>query len=315
MGGGGHRRYTEENHTSVVGMRGRALAAGAEVAVTRVSAAAGGWRVSADVLGADDAAHLEASGPVCQGPSASPPDDPSAAGGNADADKPPDNPRVGRCPPRAEFFPCVGDGGAESCGQSGAAAGAEGRSSLRLFALPAECNFTGARRDLAVVAALQARGWMVALDAAKASATSPPDLSRCKPEFVVLSFYKARCCAFPLCLLGSAPLGISAQESRLLAARPRYPPAYPDLRVPGRARGAPRAARRAPRAGAGQGVLWRRDGRGHRRRRPLLRAAAGRGGAGGRHRAVPLRRGREARRGAQSRPAHSLRSPHVFLCE
>lgn len=42
----------------------------------------------------------------------------------------------------------------------------------------------------------QARGWMVVLDAAKACATHPPDLSRWKPEFVVLSFYKVRpsCC-------------------------------------------------------------------------------------------------------------------------
>ena len=69
-----------------------------------------------------------------------------------------------------------------------------------LFALPAECNFSGARFDLSVVAALQSASpplrppgsssWLVLLDAAKACATAPPDLRRHKPHFIALSHYK-----------------------------------------------------------------------------------------------------------------------------
>ncbi len=70
-----------------------------------------------------------------------------------------------------------------------------------LFALPAECNFSGARLDLGIVAVLQqspladvagvpAGRWAVLLDAAKAAATHPPDLSVVRPHFVALSYYK-----------------------------------------------------------------------------------------------------------------------------
>ncbi|KAK9150975.1 hypothetical protein Syun_009284 [Stephania yunnanensis] len=73
-----------------------------------------------------------------------------------------------------------------------------------LFAFPSECNFSGVKYspDLANIVkqdhhnALEGspycRGsWMVLIDAAKGSATEPPDLTSFPADFVVISFYKA----------------------------------------------------------------------------------------------------------------------------
>jgi selenocysteine lyase/cysteine desulfurase len=59
-----------------------------------------------------------------------------------------------------------------------------------LFAYPAQSNFSGAQHDLAWVGRAQAAGWDVLLDAAAFVPTNRLDLSRVKPEFVTLSFYK-----------------------------------------------------------------------------------------------------------------------------
>ncbi|XP_073149560.1 molybdenum cofactor sulfurase isoform X2 [Henckelia pumila] len=72
-----------------------------------------------------------------------------------------------------------------------------------LFAFPSECNFSGQRFKLDLVNVIKEdsyeisgtftpqRGhWMVLIDAAKGSATTPPDLSKYKADFVVCSFYK-----------------------------------------------------------------------------------------------------------------------------
>ncbi|KAK9807865.1 hypothetical protein WJX72_011591 [[Myrmecia] bisecta] len=74
-----------------------------------------------------------------------------------------------------------GEGGAPGC----------------MFAFPVESNFNGARLDLSLVQQVQQQGlmghrgrWRVLLDAAKACATAPPDLSRYPADFMVLSFYK-----------------------------------------------------------------------------------------------------------------------------
>jgi molybdenum cofactor sulfurtransferase len=94
-----------------------------------------------------------------------------------------------------------------------------------LFALPAECNFSGARLDLGIVAALQqsppadvagvpAGRWAVLLDAAKAAATHPPDLSVVRPHFVALSYYKIF--GYPT---GLGALLVRADALPLLAAR------------------------------------------------------------------------------------------------
>ncbi|XVE52899.1 hypothetical protein DITRI_Ditri02bG0161200 [Diplodiscus trichospermus] len=72
-----------------------------------------------------------------------------------------------------------------------------------LFAFPSECNFSGFRFSLDLVNTVKqnaekilggspySRGhWMVLIDAAKGSATHPPDLSLYPADFVVISFYK-----------------------------------------------------------------------------------------------------------------------------
>lgn len=59
-----------------------------------------------------------------------------------------------------------------------------------LFAYPAQSNFSGAQHDLAWVDRAQRAGWDVLLDAAAFVPTNQLDLSRVKPEFVTLSFYK-----------------------------------------------------------------------------------------------------------------------------
>ncbi len=60
----------------------------------------------------------------------------------------------------------------------------------RLFAYPAQSNFSGVQHDLGWIATAQALGWDVLLDAAAFVPTSRLDLSRWHPDFVVMSFYK-----------------------------------------------------------------------------------------------------------------------------
>ncbi|MCL4132072.1 UNVERIFIED_CONTAM: hypothetical protein GTU68_036892, partial [Idotea baltica] len=68
-----------------------------------------------------------------------------------------------------------------------------------LFAYPAQCNYSGTKYPLSWVDKVQKGGlksktmkkkWFVLLDAASFVATSPLDLSRYKPDFVPISFYK-----------------------------------------------------------------------------------------------------------------------------
>jgi len=60
----------------------------------------------------------------------------------------------------------------------------------RLFAYPAQSNFTGVQHPLEWIEAAQARGWHVLLDGAAFVPTNRLDLSRWHPDFVPLSFYK-----------------------------------------------------------------------------------------------------------------------------
>jgi molybdenum cofactor sulfurtransferase len=60
----------------------------------------------------------------------------------------------------------------------------------KLFAYPAQSNFSGVQHPLDWIAQAQANGWDVLLDAAAFTATNRLDLSRWKPDFVVQSFYK-----------------------------------------------------------------------------------------------------------------------------
>ena len=60
----------------------------------------------------------------------------------------------------------------------------------RLFAFPAQSNFTGVRHPLELIELAHSRGWDVLLDAAAFVPTNRLDLSRVKPDFVSVSFYK-----------------------------------------------------------------------------------------------------------------------------
>jgi selenocysteine lyase/cysteine desulfurase len=60
----------------------------------------------------------------------------------------------------------------------------------RLFAYPAQSNFSGVQHPLEWIGEAQARGWDVLLDAAAFVATNRLDLSRWHPDYVALSFYK-----------------------------------------------------------------------------------------------------------------------------
>jgi selenocysteine lyase/cysteine desulfurase len=60
----------------------------------------------------------------------------------------------------------------------------------KLFAFPAQSNFSGVQHPLEWVERAQARGWDVLLDAAAFAPTNRLDLSRVHPDFVALSFYK-----------------------------------------------------------------------------------------------------------------------------
>ncbi len=60
----------------------------------------------------------------------------------------------------------------------------------RLFAYPAQSNFSGVQHPLEWIDAARARGWDVLLDAASFTPTNRLDLSRWQPDFVAQSFYK-----------------------------------------------------------------------------------------------------------------------------
>ncbi|MBI4732621.1 MAG: aminotransferase class V-fold PLP-dependent enzyme, partial [Chloroflexi bacterium] len=59
-----------------------------------------------------------------------------------------------------------------------------------LFAYPAQSNFSSVQHPLEWIEKAHAKGWDVLLDAAAFAPTSRLDLSRWKPDFVPLSFYK-----------------------------------------------------------------------------------------------------------------------------
>lgn len=60
----------------------------------------------------------------------------------------------------------------------------------RLFAYPAQSNFSGVKHPLELIGRAQAQGWDVLLDAAAFAPTNRLDLARWQPDFVSLSFYK-----------------------------------------------------------------------------------------------------------------------------
>ena len=60
----------------------------------------------------------------------------------------------------------------------------------KLFAFPAQSNFSGVKHPLELVDEAHAHGWDVLLDAAAFVPSNPLDLRRVQPAFVALSFYK-----------------------------------------------------------------------------------------------------------------------------
>lgn len=60
----------------------------------------------------------------------------------------------------------------------------------KLFAFPAQSNFSGVRHPLDLIGEAHDRGWDVLLDAAAFVPTSRLDLASVKPDFVSVSFYK-----------------------------------------------------------------------------------------------------------------------------
>ena len=59
-----------------------------------------------------------------------------------------------------------------------------------LFAYPAQSNFSGVQHPLEWIDMARAKGWDVLLDAASFAPTNRLDLTRWRPDFVTLSFYK-----------------------------------------------------------------------------------------------------------------------------
>jgi len=86
----------------------------------------------------------------------------------------------------------------------------------RLFAFPAQSNFSGVQHPLAWIGQAQEAGYDVLLDAAAFAPTNRLDLSRWHPDFVSLSFYK----------IFGYPTGIGALLARKPALAKLHRPWY-----------------------------------------------------------------------------------------
>lgn len=64
------------------------------------------------------------------------------------------------------------------------------RSVPRLFAFPAQSNFSGVKHPLELIEQAHEAGWHVLLDAAAYVPTNTLDLQQVRPDFVTISFYK-----------------------------------------------------------------------------------------------------------------------------
>ena len=84
----------------------------------------------------------------------------------------------------------------------------------KLFAFPAQSNFSGVQHPLEWIARAQSAGWDVLLDAAAYVPTSRLDLSKWHPDYVTLSFYK----------MFGYPTGVGALLARRSALRKLHRP-------------------------------------------------------------------------------------------
>jgi selenocysteine lyase/cysteine desulfurase len=85
-----------------------------------------------------------------------------------------------------------------------------------LFAYPAQSNFSGVQHPLEWIAEAQSQGWDVLLDAAAFVPSNRLDLSRWKPDYVPLSFYK----------MFGYPTGVGALIARKAAVQKLHRPWY-----------------------------------------------------------------------------------------
>jgi selenocysteine lyase/cysteine desulfurase len=72
----------------------------------------------------------------------------------------------------------------------GSELGASPKAPSKLFAFPAQSNFSGVQHPLEWIELAHEKGWDVLVDIAAFGPTNVVDLSRWKPDFVPLSFYK-----------------------------------------------------------------------------------------------------------------------------
>ena len=198
--------YTRGNHTSVVGARGCAMAAGAKVSVV-------------DVVATDSTSSVGSSG-------------------ESKLDDDDDAERGWRVTRSHEIVPETADGvhgdrtHAPVREEPGADHSTNGARpvSHSLFAYSAECNLSGERRPPTVARAFvngergaggsdeahQTTRWWTVCDAAKACALAPPDLSAADaPDFVLVAYYK----------IFGFPAGVGALVARRRALEvltPRY---------------------------------------------------------------------------------------------
>ena len=84
----------------------------------------------------------------------------------------------------------------------------------KLFAYPAQSNFSGVQHPLSWIEKARERGWDVLLDAAAFVPTNRLDLSRWHPDYVTLSFYK----------MFGYPTGVGALLARREALRKLHRP-------------------------------------------------------------------------------------------
>jgi selenocysteine lyase/cysteine desulfurase len=83
-----------------------------------------------------------------------------------------------------------------------------------LFAFPAQSNFSSVKHPLEWIQKAQEKGWDVLLDAAAFAPTNKLDLTRYKPDFVPLSFYK----------IFGYPTGLGALIARRTALKKLHKP-------------------------------------------------------------------------------------------
>lgn len=198
--GAGAFVYVQENHTSVLGMRGSAHEAGCDVYCLTTTQARD--LLKEDKLNPSDAKEVSVNG--CKDSGNSPEDLNITECSKNHAEKP--------TTPRSSTT--------ETCSASPQQSQGQGKRRNCLFAYSAQCNFSGSKAPLQWIRRVQdgalngllttlpmnrqaagrssteSKGcpqdpsWYVVLDAASLVATCPLDLTRWKPDFVPVSFYK-----------------------------------------------------------------------------------------------------------------------------